>query len=491
MRTVLHGPVPRLLRDLLVVGLLAGAAVWATSAAPVGGRDLQQVLALAATAVGAAAAILADISARLRDRPRLAWGGAAFAVYSLVLIPSTTLVPGSMREAAGLQAARMIAYLTVLVLLLLALDDSRRGAVWGGWAVAGAGTILAVAAGAFVALVPWAPEVMLPNESVGVGVLVAWCCVAAVYAQQGISLDRAPLWRIGIGTTLLAGSHLYRLVAESDTPEPDTGFAALRLLGLLVVAVAEAEFWILGVRGVRADQERQAEDLRRAVDHIQRAADTGARRDHELRNGIGGLAGITAMLGSAEDKRDELRGAVLAELGRLSRMVDDGGTDGERSADVTAVLREMAVLHRARGIDVVAEVGPGVRAEVPDGVLRQVLANLLRNVELHASGASVELKGRREGTIAVVEVHDHGPGIPYGWEQAVLEEGVRDVRNGGRGLGLAISSDLLAEHDGTLTIDRRIPDEPGCRVVLTLVAAPEDRAGPAGTSSVSWAVRRA
>jgi two-component system OmpR family sensor kinase len=454
------------------VGLLVVAVVWAaTWIGPAYGHDVDAILALVTVAVTAAVVIFAGLAAQLRDLSRVAWIGAAFAVYGMVLMPATTtMVADDPRAAAGLQAAGLVAGVTVLLLLALAVRP--RGRAWGGWVIAGAGMLLALVAGEVVALAPGGPVGALRDPVAGLAVLGGWCGVAAVYLLRGMRSGRAPIWRIGIGIAVLAGAHLDRITWGAATSGPDPGWAALRLLGVLVVAFAVGEFWLLAVRGIRADQERQTEALRRALVHLQQAADSGARRDHELRNGLGGLTGIAALLGSGEDDRHaRLRSAVLAELDRLSRIVDEGGPGGERLADVTALLQETGALHRARGMEVRVRTRPGLSAQIPENVLRRVLANLIRNVEVHARGATVELRGRREGTIVVVEVRDDGPGAPVGREEAVLEAGTRDADHGGSGLGLSISRELLAEYGGTLMIEPPAKGRRGFVVVLTLIAA--------------------
>src|SRR5439155_21700511 len=113
-------------------------------------------------------------------------------------------------------------------------------------------------------------------------------------------------------------------------------------------------------------------------------------------------------------------------------------------ADAAAVLMEIAALHRARGLDITVHVSGELYVDTPDDALRQVIANLLVNAERHAPGQPVELSAWREGTVVVIEVRDHGPGVPPGQEEAVFEPGVRDPAAGGSGLGLHISRLLMA-----------------------------------------------
>jgi two-component system OmpR family sensor kinase len=470
-------PLPRVVPETGFVALAALASLLAGSVivAPTTAANLHLALALAAAAAGAAAAIVADLSARLCDSPRVAWGGAALALYSLVVIPSTMLTPDGAALEAGLRAVRVVASGTVLVLLLLAVRPSRSGGIRGGWLIAAAGTVVSLIAGKLLALAPEAMarsvlDAALPTVTLGGG-----CWVAAVYLQQGQRLRRPPLWRIGIGLAVLAGAQTDWSAGGTSLSEPPLGFAALRLLGLVIVLVGVVSLWRSVLVEVRDDQECQAAQLEGAVERLRRAAASGARRDHELRNGITGLAGISALLSSEDEASRTLRSAVLAEIRRLDRMVEAGPSGPIGCTDVTAVLRETAALHLAGGHDVAVCAPDGLRAQIPDAVLRQILANLLVNARRHAPGAQVELRAQRSRTLLVVEVGDRGPGVPPGREEAVFDEGVRDDARGGSGLGLHIARDLASAHHGTLAIRQYDPQRPGCVAVLTFPVAGESR----------------
>ena len=175
------------------------------------------------------------------------------------------------------------------------------------------------------------------------------------------------------------------------------------------------------------------EEMRLAAVHLRRAAERAAERDHELRNGLAGLSGITTLLSSSatSDEREGLRSAMLTELARLAAMIDTG--EPARSP-APAGRYDVAVELRAAGA-----AAPGRRRRIglrPPGaelfaagkpaVLAQVMANLLANCARHAAGSAVRVQAARRGARIVVTVRDDGPGIPPGQELAVLERGVRD-----------------------------------------------------------------
>jgi two-component system OmpR family sensor kinase len=86
--------------------------------------------------------------------------------------------------------------------------------------------------------------------------------------------------------------------------------------------------------------------------------------------------------------------------------------------------------------------------------LRQVLANLTRNAVIHTPATvAIDIAVRREGELAVLEVRDHGPGLPADAGDRVFErfwrtEGGRSRGRGGSGLGLAIVKAIVQAHHG-------------------------------------------
>jgi two-component system OmpR family sensor kinase len=109
--------------------------------------------------------------------------------------------------------------------------------------------------------------------------------------------------------------------------------------------------------------------------------------------------------------------------------------------------------------------------------LRQVLANLVRNALVHTpTGTPIEVSLFAEPQRAVIEVVDHGFGIPEGQAEKIFERFHRanpelSGDRGGSGLGLSIAAAVAAAHRGSV----RVLPTPGggatFRVELPLVEA--------------------
>ena len=104
--------------------------------------------------------------------------------------------------------------------------------------------------------------------------------------------------------------------------------------------------------------------------------------------------------------------------------------------------------------------------------IEQVLINLIQNAyqSLRTRRATIHIRTFREGDSVVFEINDQGCGIPPEDLDHVLDPFFTTKRDsGGTGLGLSVSTGIVKEHGGTLTIES-VPRE-GTRVVLTFPAA--------------------
>ncbi len=93
-------------------------------------------------------------------------------------------------------------------------------------------------------------------------------------------------------------------------------------------------------------------------------------------------------------------------------------------------------------------------------LIELVLVNLLENaVKYTPVGAPIELSAYAEPNQVVVEIADHGAGIPAGEEERIFEKFYRSrpTATGGVGLGLTICKAIIEAHGGQIWADNR-PD---------------------------------
>jgi signal transduction histidine kinase len=200
---------------------------------------------------------------------------------------------------------------------------------------------------------------------------------------------------------------------------------------------------------------------------------------HELRSPVA-AALARAELAVRADPPVPHAGALLADVRRLARLVDDllvltrlhapptGRQDRVVDLD-DLVLAEAAATRPRPGIRVDLSAVSAAQVSGDPAMLERVVRNLLDNAVRHArSAVSVSLAGR-DG-LAELVVADDGPGIPPADREAVFErftrlDEARTRDSGGVGLGLAIVRDAVAMHAGTVTVEDA---NPGARFVVHL-----------------------
>ncbi|WP_437986201.1 ATP-binding protein [Sorangium sp. So ce117] len=196
---------------------------------------------------------------------------------------------------------------------------------------------------------------------------------------------------------------------------------------------------------------------------------------HEVGNPLTGIACLAQNL-RAESDSDEIRaraGLILGEAARieaiLRSLLDHSRTgavpkpgEGARARVGRVALAE--VVAEAVRLIRLDRAAPHVRVDqaCPDSLvvigdrreLVQVFVNLLANArDASEAGALIAVRGWIEAGQIVVEVEDHGSGIPEELLAAVLEPFVTTKRDpSGTGLGLPLSRSIVEDHGGTLTL---------------------------------------
>lgn len=151
--------------------------------------------------------------------------------------------------------------------------------------------------------------------------------------------------------------------------------------------------------------------------------------------------------------------SLVEDLLLLARADERGIVARRRDVDLDDLAAdELARLQRETALTVHADVTPTRLIGDPGGLSR-VLRNLLDNAARHAK-SRVELRVYPDGNTAVVTVGDDGAGIPLADRDRVFDRFVRldsdrSRRGGGSGLGLAIVSEVVAAHDGCVSVGER------------------------------------
>jgi signal transduction histidine kinase len=245
----------------------------------------------------------------------------------------------------------------------------------------------------------------------------------------------------------------------------------------------------------RAVEERERELVR--SERLAAVGKMAAMITHEVRNPLSSIGLNTELL---EDelgelpRADEARAlcrAITREVDRLTALTEEYLAFARLPKPKVAVeacnplVDALARFVRddlaMRKVALVVELDPtGPRALVDASQLRQCLVNLVRNgAEAVASkgGGQVTLRTRRAGAMVEIEVADDGPGIaPEALPR--LFDPFFSTKEGGSGLGLALSQQILRDHGGTLTASSA-PGQ-GARFVVAVPAGPDATDAPEG-----------
>jgi len=127
---------------------------------------------------------------------------------------------------------------------------------------------------------------------------------------------------------------------------------------------------------------------------------------------------------------------------------------------VVAEVRESAGLATDASITWINAIERGLAVDADPDQLFRVLLNLVRNAaqaletrpKSDASTLQIRITGRREGSVAILEVSDTGPGVPAKAREHLFEAFQTSGRPGGSGLGLAIAAELVRAHGGGIDL---------------------------------------
>jgi heavy metal sensor kinase len=298
-----------------------------------------------------------------------------------------------------------------------------------------------------------------------------------------LAISEGPLWRefwemvtiLGIGlpvTVLLVAFTGYLVAARALKPVDSMAQRAAQITAeqlneRLQIENPNDELGQLGAafNATLARLEHSFDQLRRFT----------ADASHELRTPLTAIQSVgevsLRLSGDVNHYRDTI-GSMLEETSRLTQLVDslltmaraDAGrihlhrVDVNLSdlADESVGLLEVLAEEKKQTIRVDGDRSIIVTADRT--LLRQAIVNLLHNaVKYSPDGTEIQVRVRKIGSNAIVEVQDNGPGIPLEHRGRIFERFYRVDKSrtrvaGGAGLGLSIAQWAVAMHAGAIEV---------------------------------------
>ena len=213
---------------------------------------------------------------------------------------------------------------------------------------------------------------------------------------------------------------------------------------------------------------------------------------HEIKNPLAGISGAAQLLAMGLAGEDlELTDLIVEETHRIVKLLEQVEQFGNLRPPARKAVNLHDALDRARRS---AIVGYGAAMQITEDYdpslpptfadpdqLMQVFLNLLKNASEAAgtAGGHIRLRTfydhslrrlRKDGTAATlplqVEIMDDGPGIPPEIAADIFEPFVSGRENG-TGLGLALVSKIISDHDGWISVDS-VPGRTVFRISLPL-----------------------
>jgi signal transduction histidine kinase len=241
-------------------------------------------------------------------------------------------------------------------------------------------------------------------------------------------------------------------------------------------------------------------NVRAQVALAQKKDDFISAVSHELRTPLTSIRMYSEMLEKnwvkSPDKLGQYYRNMRQESERLSRLVEnvldfsriqkgrkeytfDLGDINRCVSEVVEMMRPYAAQH---GLTLQAELGTLDERPFDRDAVAQIVVNLIDNAVKYAKPAedkTIAIRSREEHGFAIIEVEDHGPGIPHRQRKRVFEQFYRcDVQPGtgernrsqatGTGLGLALVKRFAEAHNGFVEI---LPAQPTGAILKVGLAA--------------------
>jgi two-component system osmolarity sensor histidine kinase EnvZ len=207
---------------------------------------------------------------------------------------------------------------------------------------------------------------------------------------------------------------------------------------------------------------------------------------HDLRTPISRMLLEVEMARLPPDARTGMQSDLAqmdAIIGQFLEYARPAGNDRLKSVDLSALVAEAArEAARLPDVQVYSDVTRGIEVNGNPIDLQRVVNNLIENARRYGktpgtNRTDIDIRCWREADKAIVEIGDHGSGVPDSELQHLLRpftrlDSARSQANGA-GLGLAIVERVAQRHGAALRLANRADSGLVVRMVFNTTAAPK------------------
>ena len=192
----------------------------------------------------------------------------------------------------------------------------------------------------------------------------------------------------------------------------------------------------------------------------------------------------------SKDKLSEYYSNMRQESERLSRLIENvldfsriqrGRKKftfklGDINKCVTDVIEMMRPYAEQKGFTIKSELGDCGQISFDSDAVTQIVVNLLDNAVKYARNAedkTIIVRTQNDKNFTLIEIEDHGPGIPHRQQKKIFEQfyriGAEATRETtGSGLGLALVKKFAQAHNGSVEIINVRPTGAVFRIALAM-----------------------
>ena len=203
---------------------------------------------------------------------------------------------------------------------------------------------------------------------------------------------------------------------------------------------------------------------------------------HDLRTPISRMLLEVEMANLSSEARDGMHADLRQMDAIIGQFLDYAKpTDAASFVSIDLTMLLLDLTHdaaRLQGVQVKADIAEQIEVMGNATDLKRVINNLIENSRRYGKTtgrevAEIDIKCRVAGDKAIIEIGDHGPGVPESDMERLLRPFTRlDIARGqanGAGLGLAIVERVVKRHGGKLRLCNRKPSGLGIDIELPTV----------------------